>query len=189
MGSLVAQRLAIDHPHRVAGLVLIGAFATLRGNAAVQELWDGSVAGLSDPVDPAFVRAFQESTLAQPVPPDFLDLVVRESLKLPAGIWRAALEGQMAEDTTPDLWRIAAPTLILWGDRDTIALHRDQRLLAAAIPGARLRVVPGAGHGLHWELPDLAAAEIAAFAESVAARADRARAPLRPAEDPGALLR
>ena len=39
MGSLVAQRVALDHPGRVRGLVLLGAFATLRGNPAVRELW------------------------------------------------------------------------------------------------------------------------------------------------------
>ena len=31
MGAMVAQRLAIDHPARVAGLVLMGAFATIEG--------------------------------------------------------------------------------------------------------------------------------------------------------------
>ena len=34
MSSLVAARLAIDHPDRVAAPVLIDAFMTLKGNAA-----------------------------------------------------------------------------------------------------------------------------------------------------------
>ena len=33
MGSMVAQRFAADHPERVAGLVLMGAFQTIHGNA------------------------------------------------------------------------------------------------------------------------------------------------------------
>lgn len=36
MGASVAQRLALDHPSRVAGLVLAGAFASIEGNADVQ---------------------------------------------------------------------------------------------------------------------------------------------------------
>ena len=40
MGSMVAQRFAIDHPGRVAGLVLMGSFQTLHRHAVIQEFWD-----------------------------------------------------------------------------------------------------------------------------------------------------
>ena len=171
MGSLVAQRVALDHPGRVLGLVLLGAFATLRGNPAVRELWEGAVSALADPVDPNFVREFQESTLARAVPQDFLDTVVRESLKVPAYVWRAALAAQMAEDATAELGAIAVPTLILWGDRDAFATRREQEALAAAIPRARLVVYAGAGHALHWEEPAHVVAELVRFAEELAHRA------------------
>ena len=63
---------------------------------------------LADPVDPAFVREFQESTLAQPVPSAFVDMVVRESLKVPALLWREAFEGLLEDDVDPDVHRITA---------------------------------------------------------------------------------
>src|SRR5215470_1584876 len=71
MGSLVAERFAIDHPHRVRGLVLLGAFRTLKGNPGASALWEEPVATLEDPVDPGFVRDFQQSTLSNPVPSAF----------------------------------------------------------------------------------------------------------------------
>ena len=165
MGSQIAQRFAVEHGDRVRGLVLIGAFASLRDNPAVRELWNSTVAAMANPVEPAFVRAFQASTLARPVAMAFLSMVVAESLKLPARIWREALAGQMREDVAPELGRIAAPALVIWGDRDALLPERrEQEMLAASIRDARLAVYPGAGHAVHWEEPALVAADIAAFA-------------------------
>lgn len=167
MGSTNALRFAIDHPGRIRGLVLAGSFASYRGNPAATQLWESRISRLADPVDPAFVREFQESTLARAVPRAFLDTIVAESLKLPARVWRAAFEGFL-EDDFDGLDRIATPTLILWGDRDAICSRDDQRVLLGAIKGARLVVYEGAGHGLHWEEPERFAADLAAFAAALA---------------------
>jgi non-heme chloroperoxidase len=167
MGAQVAQHFALDHPARVRGLVLIGAYPTLRGNPVVREFWDEGVAALADPVDPGFARAFQEGTLARPVPPGFLDMVVAETLKLPAAVWRKALAALMAEPTPAGLGRIAVPTLLLWGDRDGLVSRADQALLEGAIAGARLAVHEGGGHSPHWEDPARVAAEIAEFVAGI----------------------
>lgn len=50
----------------------------------MQELWDSVITALTDPVDPEFVRDFQESTIAKPVLQAFFETVVQESLKVPA---------------------------------------------------------------------------------------------------------
>ncbi|MGE0716652.1 MAG: alpha/beta fold hydrolase, partial [Alphaproteobacteria bacterium] len=117
MGANVALRFAIDHPGRTAGLALLGGYASLAANPVIADLWDSGVALLSDPVDPAFARDFQASTLARPVARGFMDMVVAESLKVPARVWRATLRACIDSDFTDDLVRIAAPTLILWGNR------------------------------------------------------------------------
>ena len=70
MGSTVAQRFAIEYPGRVRALVLEGAFMPRPANDEVRKFLD-EVLALKDPIDPAFARAFQQSTLAQPVPPEF----------------------------------------------------------------------------------------------------------------------
>jgi pimeloyl-ACP methyl ester carboxylesterase len=166
MGSYVAQRFGIDHPERTRGIVLMASFTTLRGKPQLAELSE-AVSNLTDPVDPSFVREFQMSTLAQPVSRAFLDTIVRESLKLPARVWRAALKGLLEADFSRDLGRIEAPTLIVWGDQDALFPRSDQDTLAAAIPGSRLVVYPGAGHALHWENPRRFAADLTAFTESL----------------------
>jgi len=162
MGSLVASRFAIDHPERLLGLVLVGAFTTVVGNSAVGEMWP-AVAAMSDPIDARFVREFQESTLARPIPPDFLETVIAESLKMPARVWRAVLRALMDEDFSVELGRIASPTCIIWGDKDAITGRDEQEALAASIRGARLIVHANGGHSPHWENPGRAAAEIVAF--------------------------
>lgn len=153
MSSVIAQRFAIRHPERVSGLVLVGAFPGLRGNPAVADFYEAEIAGLEDPIDPAFALAFQESTLSQPVPPPFLDLVVRESLKLPANAWREILQDLMADDTTADLAGVSAPTVLLWGDQDGFVSRQDQERLLSALPNAALSVFEDTGHAPHWEAP------------------------------------
>ena len=165
MGSSVAQRFAIDHPERTLGLMLTGASATLRGNPAIVELWDSTVSNLTDPIDPDFVREFQASTLAQPVPEAFFETVVRESLKVPARVWRATFGDFLADDFSGELGRIKAPVLIVWGDKDALCLRSDQEAALTAIAGAQLVVYAGAGHAPHWEEPSRFAAELVRFVE------------------------
>jgi pimeloyl-ACP methyl ester carboxylesterase len=161
MSSQIARRVAATRPERVARLVLIGALAT-PVNAAVLELRD-AVRALEDPVPPDFVRDFQASTIHAPVPLPFFDRVVAESLMLPSRVWQAVADGFCAFDDRADLARIAAPTLILWGDRDAYFPGEEQKRLAGAIPGARLTVYPETGHTPHWERPERVAADLAAF--------------------------
>jgi pimeloyl-ACP methyl ester carboxylesterase len=163
LGSTNALRFAIDCPHRVRGLILAGAFARYRGNPVVAEFWNHGVAPLADPIDAAFARAFQESTLAQPVPDEFIDHAVRESLKVPARVWRDALAGCLEDDFAGEIAAIKAPTLAVWGARDALVPRADQDHLLAQIAGSRLAVYEDGGHAPHWEEPARFAADVSAF--------------------------
>ena len=153
MGSTVAQRFAVDYPQRVRALVLEGAFFPRPANTEVRKFLE-EVSTLSDPIDPAFVRDFQKSTLAQPVPPEFFDTVVGEAMKVPARVWRAALQPYLTMDFSTDLANIAVPTLLVWGDRDAFTGRSEQDELSRAIKTSRLVVYEGAGHSPHWEEPN-----------------------------------
>jgi non-heme chloroperoxidase len=166
-GSYQAQRFALDHPDRTLGVVLIGSFRAFHDNPGVQEVGE-AVYQFTDPVDPEFVREFQESCVAQAVPSDFIDAIVAGSLELPARVWQDYLEGMLAARVPTESGTIAAPTLILWGDQDAFCPRSDQEALLAAIPRATLEIYPGTGHCPHWEQPERAAAEIVAFATTVA---------------------
>ncbi|MCZ7665096.1 MAG: alpha/beta hydrolase [Thermoleophilia bacterium] len=176
-GGLVAQRFALDHPGRVVALALLGSPVTLKDKPAVQELWNATISKLRDPVDPGLVRAFQASTLARPVPASFFEAMVRESLKVPARVWRETIAGFLEDDHSAELAAIAVPTLMLWGDRDALT-KSDQARLRTAIVDSRLVVYEGAGHTLYWEEPARVAHDLVTFVEAVAgARPPRAGYP------------
>jgi non-heme chloroperoxidase len=162
MGALVAQSFAVAHPERVAGLVLIGTFKTLRDNAELAQLID-DVATMADPIDLDLVRAFQASTLAQPVADEFFRTVVAEGARLPLKIWRAVLKDVAAYDDFAELAQITAPSILFWGERDNFSTYEQQQELANEIPGAELRLYAGAGHSLHWEEPKRFASDLASF--------------------------
>jgi non-heme chloroperoxidase len=162
-GALFAQRLALDYPRRVSRLVLIGAQTPANENIAglVEE-----VRALEDPVPPEFVRGFQESTIYQPVPEEFLDTVVSESLKLPARVWSDYLEQAVLSidhDYVLGLRKIEAPTLMLWGEQDPLFPREEQERLAAAIPHAALKVYPDTGHAVHWDRPEWVVRDLEEF--------------------------
>ncbi len=163
MGSSIAQRFALDHPERTLGLVLLSAFTSWQDNPSVMELWETAISTLEDPVAPDFVREFQESTLSQPAPPGLLETVVQESLKVPARVWRAVCKCYLEDDYSRELDRIAVPTLIVWGDKDTFCPRATQESLRRAIAVSQLIIYQGAGHALHWEEPARFAADLVAF--------------------------
>lgn len=162
MGSVIAQRLTIDHPDRVSRLVLVGAGADPDQNPVLLDFAD-FVDTLTDPIDPAFVYDFQASTVFSSVPAEFLDTVVEESLKVPARVWREALRGLVEENTLGELGEITAPTLILWGDKDDIFPFPDQIELESGIARSTLLVYQDTGHGLQWERPERFTADLIRF--------------------------
>lgn len=169
MGSGVALRFAIDHPELTIGLVLVGAAPSLRGTEEARKFWESTVSKLTDPVDPEFVRQMTQGRLAKPVPSEFLDAAALESMKVPAFVWREAVETRwrLHGDYEAELGKIEVPTLIVWGDQDARYSRREQETLASAIAGSRLVVYEGAGHMLHWEEPERFAADLVAFVEGI----------------------
>ena len=79
LGTLVCQRIAERRPDLARGLVLMGAFAEIPADV-VEELRT-IVAGFVDPMDEAFVREFQASTLATPVSEELFETIVAESMR------------------------------------------------------------------------------------------------------------
>jgi len=165
LGSYIAQRFALDYPERVRGLVLIGSFVTVRGNPGVQELWDSTISKLPESVDSTFIREFQQSTFQKPIPPEFFETVVRESAKVSGRVWRSVMAELLKTDFSDQLGRINAPTLILWGDKDSFFLRAEQERLAKAIATSKLVIYEGIGHCPNWEAPERVAADLTTFIE------------------------
>jgi non-heme chloroperoxidase len=169
-GGLIAQRVALDYPHRISHLVLIGSPTTLVNNEAVRKLGEEVLAALEDPIAPEFVREFVLGTIHHPVPEEFLAGAVSESLKVPARVWRAYWEGVvLTVDDTGRLGEIHTPTLILWGEQDALLPREEQEWRAVAIPNATLRVYPETGHLAHWVRPEWVVRDLEAFLKETAA--------------------
>jgi non-heme chloroperoxidase len=70
-------------------------------------------------------------------------------------------------DYTPDLKKIDVPTLVLHGDADQIVPIGAAGMMSAKIvPGAKLKVYPGAPHGMPITLQDEVNADLLAFLKS-----------------------
>jgi len=162
---LVARRVALDHPDRVAGLVLEASPTTLRGHDGLAEFVTSFVCALQDPIDPRFARSFVADTSSEHVPAELEEQLATEVMKVPARVWKEMFTGLMTYDDLAELGRITAPTLLLWGSADGV-VHRDmQSILAEHIRGAELLIYDGVGHTPRWEDPARFANDVARFVD------------------------
>lgn len=155
LGALVAWNFAADHPERVAKLVLIDAGAFPFNGAGdkpvpVPPLMRGflmapSAAGVAFTA----TRIYAEPKMVPPATLDRLRLMIARNG--PAMI--AHLEQFTLPDPVAKLGRVKAPTLILWGGRDSFIPVGDADRIAAAIPGSTRVIVDGAGHLPQEEAP------------------------------------
>jgi pimeloyl-ACP methyl ester carboxylesterase len=158
-GSFVARQAAIAQPQRIAALALIG--TGFAASTAVMRNLQHVLRDLPDPIPLEFAREFQASTLYRPVPTEFFERIVAESLKLPPRLWRLAIDRLVEYDDSHQLANIEAPTLLLWGDHDALFSRADQDRFMATLPAARLSVYEETGHCPNWERPEQVAADIA----------------------------
>ncbi|GIM88949.1 alpha/beta fold hydrolase [Paractinoplanes toevensis] len=173
-GGFVVQRYALDHPDRIAGLILYDT-SPVTG----PEFWASAMAGVAAyaAVAPEVPAAFQRAVTAaddetmtaalrEAVPIYFADFPGRRSefAAFVAGI-RAWVVPQDAEpfDVRPRLGEIAVPVVVIAGVHDFICRPRWAAMLHAGIPGSRLVELASSGHFGHLEQP----AEFARAALSV----------------------
>ena len=152
MGSFVSMQTALDHPEKVGRLVLIGTAPTARNKATSEFL--PVVQALKDPVPRAFIEEFQSAASSPSLPKSFFESIIGESSKLPANVWRKALEGTLKPDFTPELKKIKVPVTIFWGEKETLFSREEQDLLLKHLPEANLIVFPNSGHSPNWEEPE-----------------------------------
>lgn len=166
---LTARRVAIDHPDRVAGLVLEASPTTLGSDPRLREFVEAVVLDLADPIDPVFARSVVVDTSSEQLDATLVDELTDELLKVPARVWHEMFASLLRHDDMHELDRITAPALLVWGDADQIVTREMQDALVAHLPDATLRVLAGAGHTPRWEDPAAFTAALVAFSDDVAA--------------------
>ncbi|MGC8491865.1 MAG: alpha/beta fold hydrolase [Syntrophobacteraceae bacterium] len=150
MGSLIAQLFAAIFPERVGRLALVSSASALTGKASLLEM-KPQIDALEDPISRSFAAEFQATS--NPVPADFMEMIVEETMKVPAHIWRSVLSGLLEVDNRGILRDICAQTLLLWGNQDQLFTRADQEALLSHIAGSKLEEFD-AGHSPHWEKPE-----------------------------------
>ena len=149
MGSFVARKVNELAPERVSRLVLVGA-GLLPQSAATFELAE-AVNALTDPIDEKFVRQFQLGTIHRHVPESFMEVVIANSRRTPARVWKAALQGLFGDPVK--LSRPDVRALVVGGRQDAVFSTTEQMVLARQFPRGELQLIEGVGHSLHWEMP------------------------------------
>ena len=152
-GGTVAIEVALAAPERVAGLWLTGCDPGAHAAASL-----GIAALLAATPDAAIGHL--ASVVVRPDAPDAAAAfrAMAERVGGPVGSAQArALAGR--EDAWERLDALTMPALLLWGEEDAAIPVDVGRRLAAALPDARLEVLPRCGHLPTLERP----AEVAAL--------------------------
>ncbi|WP_034509434.1 alpha/beta fold hydrolase [Blastococcus sp. URHD0036] len=152
-GGVIATQVAARHPERVRTLVLAD---STRGSATAPEkaaAMRARVADLAEQGGRVFAAARAPRLVAPGCDPVVADAVRAEMAEVRLPGYQAAAEFMAATDTADLLPGIAVPTLVVVGEHDVVTGVDESRLLAERIPGARLVVVPGAGHAALTEKP------------------------------------
>jgi pimeloyl-ACP methyl ester carboxylesterase len=144
MGGLIAARLAADDPKCVKRLVLVdAAFLSLDP-------------GIARPVRGLLKAARMSSR-------DLRKLVARDSLRAdPLSLGRATVD-VLTVNWQSELTKIQVPTLIIWGEQDTVTPLSIGKRLADLIEDSKLVVIADAGHVPMWDQANRFNEEIRAF--------------------------
>jgi 3-oxoadipate enol-lactonase len=98
-----------------------------------------------------------------------IESTVRRLIKQqsPDGI-RAAIQRMMDRpDATAVLEALRVPAVVVVGEEDALTPVEESRKMAAVIPGARLEILPGAGHLSNLEQPARFNTVLAQFLEGL----------------------
>ena len=145
-GGRIGIVLAADHPARVRRLVLTDS-AGIRPRHGLR--YRSAVAAY---------KALRRAERLRVVPRPMRGAAKRradrrgsDDFRAASGTMRATLVRLVNEDLTPVLPRIAAPTLLIWGERDVDTPLADARVMERLVPDAGLVVFEGAGHYAYLE--------------------------------------
>ena len=158
MGGYVAFAFYRKYPERVAGLIL----AATRAGADAPEgkaNRDKAMALAREKGVGAIAESMLPKMLAPSAPQAKPELVARVKAMMESTPLQGVL-GDLAglrdrPDSTPTLATIDRPTLILHGADDQLIPASEAEAMRAGIRGSELKVIPGAGHLLNMEQPEV----------------------------------
>ncbi len=166
MGGRILQDFYPRHPHRVATLVLCATMAGFEASFTPEkraEFVRLRKQPLLEGKEPKDIAPIVARTLMSPKSsPEAFQKLVDSMSALHKDSYIKTIEASTHYDRVADLPNIRVPTLLVYGEDDTLTPPALGRSMAAKIPGAEMVVIPDAGHLSNIERP-------AAFNEAVLA--------------------
>jgi 3-oxoadipate enol-lactonase len=164
-GGYISLAFLKRRPERLRALALVDTRAAADDDAGRAKRDETIAAVRANGVAPLLeampAKLLSPESLARP---DLLERVQRIISRQKAETVEADLAAMRDRpDSTGFLREISIPTLVVVGERDVLTPPADSEAMAAAIPGARLVTVPGAGHLAPMERPKAVAESLAEF--------------------------
>ncbi len=162
LGGAVGFELWQTAPERVQSFTFVGAFAAYPSAQAYAD-------GVVDAVQAAgSMEAFARARVARlGLPPEREAAAIAEMACKSVPSYLRATQATWTGDYRAMLGSITVPTLVVVGERDAIAPPALSEEIARGIPGARLEVIPEAGHVTNADAPQVFNALLRSFVCSV----------------------
>ena len=146
MGGYAAMAFARKYPERMAAAALLSTKASADAEQAKENRERQAKTALEKGPQPVLAEVVPK-LLAPDTPASVRrrvdDLASRATAQ---GIADAVRGMALRPDSTPDLPRWKAPTLVIAGDQDQLMPVAEMEKIARLVPGARLETIRGAGH-------------------------------------------
>lgn len=159
MGGAVALEMALSHPERVRGLVLVSSGARLRVAPAILQ-------GIVEDFEGA-VRLIGDFAYGPDAPEELKRLGQQVMAETSPEVMHGDFLACDAFDVMARLGEIRAPTLVIAGTADRLTPAKYARFLAQNIPGAQLVPVENAGHMVMLERPQEVGETVGRFVASL----------------------
>ncbi len=143
-GGRVAIKFAVTHPEKLSVLILI-ASAGIKHKKSPESKAAGFVAKIGKKI---FTLPFLKHFYS-PARWILYKTLGRYDYYNASTLMRETMKLVIDEDLTPLLSKIITPTLIIWGDKDTITPLQDAKIMHEKIKNSQLEIIKGAGHDIH----------------------------------------
>lgn len=155
-GGIIGLLLAAAHPERIASLTLCNTPTRIPDH--IKQTYALDQATASDAMRAHGVGEWCRRTLGYRLDmdhasPELCDWVIAEMDRTPRYVAAAMHDCFEQVDTVPLLPGIAAPALLLSGDKSPIA-SAQQQTFAEKLPNGRVELVAGVGHGVNLLQPE-----------------------------------
>jgi pimeloyl-ACP methyl ester carboxylesterase len=143
LGAAVSLTFALRHGDELLGIAPVGGGATMPVNPQILE---GITADRQATI--GFIAKF---SFARENRSKFGGEMAEALMKVDPALVRGDFLACSRLDLTAQLEGIAVPALLVCGEEDKMTPPEFSRFMAGKIPGAKLLLVPGAGHFVMWE--------------------------------------